>query len=185
MRATTRTLVLVLLTAAFAACQVPSPIAETSPEQPPTVLATTPDSIRDQVLARVQQYYIDFSRRDWNRYAEHFWPGATLTTVWQPPGEPEPRVVATTVPAFIEQAPQGPGSRQIFEERMTRAEVRANGDIAQVWANYTARFGDPGDIDEWSGVDTFTLLRHNGQWRIVALAYATDPVPPADSLNHR
>ena len=185
MKAMERTLALVLATGCLAACQLTPPSASESPrEPPPTVLDATPDSIRDQVLARVQQYYADFSRRDWVRYAEHFWPGATLTTIWQPPGEPEPRVVATTVAAFIEQAPQGPGSKQIFEERMDRAEVRANANIAQVWASYTARFGDPGAVDEWTGVDTFTLLRHNGAWRIVALAYATDPVP-ADSANHR
>jgi len=177
---------LVLTAVCVTSCQwmPPQPGAESPPEPPRTVLDATPDSIRDQVLARVQQYYIDFSRRDWVRYAEHFWPGATLTTIWQPPGEPEPRVVTTTVPAFVEQAPLGPGSKEIFEERMDRAEVRANGYIAQVWATYTARFGDPGAVDEWTGVDTFTLLRHNGEWRIVALAYAIDPVP-TDSTNHR
>jgi hypothetical protein len=49
--------------------------------------------------------------------------------------------------------------------------VSANNDIAQVWAAYDARFGDPGDVQEWSGIDAFTLLRFEGRWRISSIAY--------------
>lgn len=167
-----------LLTLALAfACDLspaPAPPADGNAEEP--VLAP-PDSLRDQVLAVLEQYYADLSARDWPRFREHFWPGATLTTVWQPPGEPEPRVVTSSVDAFIQAAPQGPGSKPIFEEKMTHAEVRATGTVAQVWAHYQARFGEPGAIDEWTGVDAFTLLRHEGRWRIVALSYAAETPP--------
>jgi hypothetical protein len=137
-------------------------------------MSAAPDSVRDQVLAIVEQYYTDFSARDWSRFRDHFWSGATLITVWQQPGDSVPRVTVTTVDEFIEQAPQGPGSREVFEEKMTSAEVRASLALAQVWAKYNARFGDPGDIREWSGTDAFTLMRHDGRWRIVALAYSSD-----------
>ncbi len=126
------------------------------------------------VLGELERYYADFSARDWEAYADHFWPGATLTTVWQPPGENAPRVVATSVPDFVAQAPQGPGAKAIFAEWMTGAEIKRTGNLAQVWARYGARFGDPWDVMEWTGVDAFTLLEHEGRWRITSLAWAGD-----------
>jgi hypothetical protein len=93
--------------------------------------------------------------------------------VWQPPGEAAPRVVATTVPEFVAQAPQGPGSQPIFEERMGRADVRAHRSLAQAWAEYHARFGRPDSVATWSGIDAFTLMRHEGRWKIVSLAFAS------------
>jgi len=43
------------------------------------------------------------------------------------------------------------------------------------WARYTARFGDPGSVRTWKGIDAFTLMRHEGRWRIVSLAYTDVP----------
>jgi hypothetical protein len=127
-----------------------------------------------EVIQALNVYYRDFSSRRWTAFATHFWPGATITTIWRPPGEEAERVVATSLDEFIRQAPLGPDSRSIFEERMTGAEVRICGPLAQVWATYDAKFGDPGDIAEWSGIDAFTLMKHDGRWRIVSLAFAGD-----------
>ena len=129
------------------------------------------DAARREVLARVEAYYADFSARDWDAFAAHFWPGATLTTVWQPPEADAPRVVVTGLDAFVEQAPEGPGSREIFEETLLSADVTVRSGLAQVWARYAARFGDPGDVMEWRGIDAFTLIRHDGEWKIVSLSY--------------
>jgi hypothetical protein len=137
-----------------------------------TLTPAAPDSVRDQVIAALEQYYADFSARDWTRFRDHFWPGATLTTVWQAAGDSVPRVTVTDIDRFIEMAPEGPGSREVVEVRMTGADVRADDSLAQVWASYDARFGDPGDVREWHGTDAFTLMRHEGRWRIVALAYS-------------
>lgn len=158
----------VVLTAALLlALAVPQiGIAQESNWPPPT-----PEQLHDEVLREMRSYYADFSRRDWEAFREHFWPGATLTTVWAPPGEKEPRVVITTIGEFIEQAPYGPGSKPIFEERMLDAEIRASGNLAQARTLYSARFGDPGDVAEWRGVDAFTLIKHDGRWRIVSLSY--------------
>ena len=127
-----------------------------------------------EVRQALTEYYADFSARKWTAFESHFWPGATITTIWQPPEEPQERVVVTTIDEFIRLAPLGPDSRSIFEERMTAAEVRIQGSLAQAWATYQARFGDPGDVAEWSGVDAFTLMKHDGRWRIVAIAFASD-----------
>lgn len=134
----------------------------------------TPIAAEGEIRAELERYYADFSARDWEKFADHFWPGATITTVWAPPGESAPRVVVTSIPDFVAKAPEGPGSKPIFEEKMTGAEVRVQGNLAQVWARYEARFGEPGQVTEWSGTDAFTLMKHGGRWKIVALAFTGD-----------
>lgn len=149
--------------------------AVAAPAQVPDLQTPTAhDSVRTEVLDFIASYYEALSERDWGRFADHFWPGATITTVWQPEGEPAPRVLTQTVPEFVEQAPSGPGSREIFEERMTAADVWVTGGLAAVFARYEARFGDPGDVMEWEGTDSFSLLKHEGAWRIVALAFSPE-----------
>ena len=138
------------------------------------VEGTQSDAERAEVLAELRQYYADFSARDWEAFASHFWKGATITTVWQPPGEAAERVVVTSVPDFVAQAPAGPGSKPIFEETMRDAQVRVFQNLAHVWARYDARFGDPGNVMEWSGIDAFTLMKHDGSWKIVALAFSAE-----------
>ena len=132
-------------------------------------------AVEEEVRQTLQSYYSAFSDRDWAAFEAHFWEGATLTTVWMPAGETTERVVATSVPDFVAQAPDGPGSREIFEERMTSVEITVTAGLAQAWARYHARFGDPGDVLEWEGTDAFTLLQHQGEWRIVSVAYVSDP----------
>ena len=82
--------------------------------------------------------------------------------------------MVTSVPDFVAQAPEGPGSREIFEERMVSASIQVSGNVAQAWVRYDARFGDPGQVAEWSGIDAFTLIRHRGEWRFTSLAYVAD-----------
>jgi hypothetical protein len=82
--------------------------------------------------------------------------------------------VVTSIPNFVRQAPRGPGSRRIFEERMIEARVVTFRDLAQAWVRYRARFGDPGAVSEWEGVDAVTLMRHGERWRIVELAFLGD-----------
>lgn len=135
---------------------------------------TAAAAVEQEILSEVGRYYEDFTARDWEAFASHFWPGAILSTIWQPPAEPTTRVMITTVEEFVRQGPQGPGSKEIFEERMLSADVRVHGDLAHVWARYHARFGDVDDVVEWQGIDAFTLMKHDGHWRIVALGYASD-----------
>ena len=74
----------------------------------------------------------------------------------------------------VAKAPEGPGSAPIFAEWMTAAELRVDEHgLAQAWVDYDAHFGEEGALFEWSGVDAFTLLRHDGRWRIVSLAYVS------------
>lgn len=124
-----------------------------------------------EIVRALQRYYDAFSARDWEAFASHFAPGATIASRWQPPGEPAPRVAVSTVAEFVAKAPEGPGSKPIFEEKMTAVQTRIAGNLAVAWADYAAKFGETGNVAEWTGVDAFTLLRHDGKWWIVSLAY--------------
>jgi hypothetical protein len=152
----------------------PVPGAPVSEPAGDDLSGSVPDSVENEILEELEDYYGDLSARDWEAFASHFWPGATIATIWAPPGEAGPRVVSQTVPEFVAKAPEGPGSKPIFEERMDAARVRARGNLAQVWASYTARFGEPGNVAVWTGIDAFALLKHEGRWRITSLTFAGD-----------
>jgi hypothetical protein len=132
------------------------------------------DAERDAVLRVLTAYYGDFTARDWDAFAQHFWPGADITTIWQPPGEDSDRVVPTTIEDFVARAPAGPGSREIFEERMLRAEIRVFHNLAQAWVRYGTRFGDPDSIRYWEGIDAFSLLKYDGGWKIASLVFTSE-----------
>jgi len=141
-----------------------------------TVSRSTPitqgaGEVETAVRQELERYYDDFTARDWPRFREHFWPGASITTVWQPPGSSGARVDAQTIDSFVAKAPLGPDSKPIFEERMTDAQIRIHRNLAQAWARYTARFGDTANVSHWQGIDAFTLMSHDGRWRIVSIAF--------------
>lgn len=142
---------------------------EVAPPRERPAAARGADSV--MIVSELRAYYRDFSARDWPAFAEHFWSGADLTTVWQAPGQDSARVMATSVPDFVAQAAHGPDSLPIFEERLLDVRITAAGDLAQAWARYRVAFGRPGAVSEWDGIDAFTLLRHGGRWRIVGLAF--------------
>lgn len=134
-----------------------------------------PSAAERELREAVVQYYADMSARNWQAYAKHFWPHATLTTVWQPPGESSPRVVITSIEEFLKHTAEGPDSKPIFEERLLGQEPRIVGKLANVWAHYQVRFGDSAKVSSWRGYDVFTWMKHDSTWRIVALAYADEP----------
>ena len=132
----------------------------------------------EQVRAQVTGYYRELSARDWPAYQARFWPAATLTTVWQPTGEPQPRVLVTSIESFLAHTDQGPDSKPIFEERLLGQDVRVTGNLAQVWARYEVRFGDSAKLAVWRGIDAFTWMKHDGSWRIAGLAYTDEAGAP-------
>ena len=172
-------LVPVLILAVLSGCVVtsdgqpslPAVSRESLAEQ---VAAYELERVHTQVRAMLTRYYRDFSARDWEAFVTHFWEGATITTIWAPQGQTERRVVATSIPDFVAEAGLGPDSKAIFEETMGRTEIRVHENLAVVWAEYQARFGDPGDIAEWSGIDAFTLMKHEGMWKITSLAFSAE-----------
>jgi hypothetical protein len=116
-------------------------------------------------------YYEDMSARDWEKYRTYFWDNATITTVWQQPGDTVSRVHIITIDDFIKETPHGPDSQPVFEEKMTGSVINVKGNIAEVWADYDAKFGKPDSLMQWSGTDVFTWLHHQGEWKIVSLVF--------------
>ncbi|MGH7562487.1 MAG: hypothetical protein ACRENB_15885 [Gemmatimonadales bacterium] len=167
-----RSLHLALLIVLAAGCTIENrpPTRETGPGRG-TTEAVAAARAEAEIRAALLRYYADLTARDWRAFRQNFWPPGLMATVWQPPGRPRPVVEAVPVDTFIARAPSGPGSKPIFEERMTGLVVRSHGNLAQAWATYTARFGEPGNVATWEGLDAFTLLRHEGTWRIVSLSY--------------
>ncbi len=149
-------------------------LPEDEPPPPSYALGQADPQLRAEVVEELQQYYEDLSARDWAAFAAHFWPGATIQTVWVPPGEERAEVMVSSVEEFVAKAPEGPGSQPIFEERMLGHEVRIYGDLASVWATYEAKFGDENHLEHWGGIDAFTLLRLNGRWKIVSLGFSSE-----------
>ena len=62
-----------------------------------------------------------------------------------------------------------------FTERGFGATARVQDRVAQVWMPYDLYLGD-----KWShcGVDTFTLMKREGHWRVASLIYTIEQ-PPA------
>ncbi len=146
-----------LLLLAFAACVAPAPAPFAAPLD---------------LRAAVDAYYRDLSARDWRAFAEHFHSGAVLSTRWTPPGADAPAVMMSSVAEFVAQAHLGPDSQPVFEEWPTAVEVRRQGDLATTWVRYGARFGAPGALQEWVGIDAITWILHDGRWRISSMAWA-------------
>ena len=145
-----------------------------APGRSPTAPAELHDSAggSDAVRAELERCYRDFSDRDWSAYADHFWPGATLTTVWA--GGARPTGGGCDGARVRAAGAVGPGSKPIFAERRLGAGIRVHGNLAQAWTHYEARFGTPDSVAAWRGFDAFTLMAHAGRWRIVALAYTDE-----------
>jgi hypothetical protein len=134
-----------------------------------TSLFNTPEGA--DVEEKLKQYYDDMSNRDWEKYRSHFWDNATITTAWQQPGDSVAIVDVTTIDDFIKETPIGPDSQPVFEEKMKNSKIHVEGNIAEAWVEYEAKFGKRDSLMEWSGTDVFTLLRHDGQWKIVSLVF--------------
>jgi len=120
---------------------------------------------------QLKSYYADMSKRDWNKYRSYFWNNATITTAWKQPGDSIVEVDVTTIDDFIKETPQGPDSQPVFEETMKDSRIYVQGNMAEAWVEYDAKFGKQDSLSRWSGTDLFTFLRSNGEWKIVSLVF--------------
>jgi hypothetical protein len=127
-----------------------------------------------EVIAAVELMYDDLSSRRWDALEAHFLPEASL--VFSTPNGPRRMSPAK----FIEMVRKNVEGKEIFEERMISGEVRAHGDLATVWSRFEGREGTGTEIREWSGVDAFTLVKHEGRWKVALIAVSQDsPIQPA------
>lgn len=174
-----------LLVVALSGCGKLVRVERAASGRPPGA-RTVADSLaaveRDSVAAgeveeAVRAYYRRLSARDWARFRESFWRGATITTRWTPPGEPAERVEVVTAEEFVRRAPAGPGRLAVFAEEPVRIEVTTYGPLATAWVVYRARLGAAGDsVRTHFGVDAIHLMQQRGEWRIAGLTF-TNEIP--------
>ena len=154
----------------------PAPVATPRPLPEPSETMSAEDTSkareRGLILAEVTAYYRDLTARDWDAFARHFWRGAVVTMIWAPDDGSERRVDFISVPDFIAQMDLGEDSTLICEQMMGSVEMHFDGTVAQVWSRHRVRFGEPGNVHEWTDVDAFTLMKHVGLWKISSMALA-------------
>ncbi len=122
-----------------------------------------------EIIAAVDKMYDDLSARKWDALEAHFLPEASLVfSTKTGPKRMAPR-------EFIEMVRKNVEGKEIFEEHMETGSVRAHGDLATVWSSFEGREGNGTNIRTWSGVDAFTLVKVDGQWKIALIAVSQDP----------
>lgn len=130
------------------------------------------DTSSEQEIHRIlENYYKTMSGRDWKLYADFFSANATLTTIWQAPGDSLPKLTTYTITDFLSQTKDGPDSQPIFEERMLDAKVSTRQNLASAWVEYDAKFGSKDNLLEWKGNDLFSLIKFENEWKIVSIVY--------------
>ena len=128
----------------------------------------------DQIHKLLENYYTTMSERNWQQYKIFFSDDAILTTVWQKEGDTLPRIINTSITNFILEAKDGPGSQPIFEENMLSDEIKVKNNLATAWVKYEAKFGTKDKLMEWKGVDLFSFLRHDNEWKIVSIVFESE-----------
>ena len=57
---------------------------------------------------------------------------------------------------------------------MERARLHVHGNPTRVWAHDLTRFGDSGAVATRCGIDAFTLMKHDGEWKVVARCFTDE-----------
>lgn len=169
---TRRTMIRTACTVLVASLLVGGCEAGDEPREAPSVQTPSEDAL--DVEQFLIGYYDAFSNRNWKRFADRFHDGAHIAFVMPDSTGRVDGVTFQDIPDFVALAPLGPGSREIFEERMTGHTIHVSGDLASAWVQYEARFGDPGEVMEWTGTDAITMIRIDDRWRITSLTYVPE-----------
>jgi hypothetical protein len=98
---------------------------------------------------------------------------ATLTTVWQTDSSSNPDIFTSTIDEFLDQTKDGPDSQPVFEEKMVESEIVVKQNLANAWVKYDAKFGSEDNLMTWSGYDLFSLIKHEGEWKIASIVYSS------------
>jgi hypothetical protein len=149
-----------------------APVVEPAAPAPVSASADTPADA--PLVALLEGYYADFGARNWTAFAGHFWPGATIATIRKPTGAPRETVVVTLVDEYVTSASSAGANATPITIKLTARDVRRDGILAQVFARFDANVQAQGELHTWHGVDAFTLMKHDGEWRIASLVIGSN-----------
>jgi hypothetical protein len=141
--------------------------------RPGTARAQNDPATRDSILATVQTFFSAMEAKDTSRLrtlmlAE----GHTLAVVIR---HDSTAFRTRPNPEFITQLPQRP---ERWRERIWDPEVLVHESLAVVWAPYDFYLDS---TFSHCGIDSFTLVRTPGGWRIVDAAFTIEPTGCAPS----
>ena len=122
----------------------------------------------------LEEYYQTMSTRNWKAYQAYFSSDASLTTIWKEQTDSIPKIKTSSITDFIAQTKDGPDSQPIFEEKMLSSEIEIKNNLAQAWVSYEAKFGTQDNLFEWKGIDLFSFIRYNNEWKIVAIVFEAE-----------
>ena len=46
--------------------------------------------------------------------------------------------------------------------------------LANAWVKYEAKFGTKDQLMEWKGIDLFSFIKYNEEWKIVSIVYESE-----------
>ena len=154
----------------------PIPPVETPVETPvddSDTQAPEPAEKADEIRALLEHYYADFGGRDWKQFETHFWAGATIVAIRQPPGGGPERVVSTPIATYIEEMQKQGDAGDRIEFAIAAATIERDGVVALARVSYSARASEQTEPQPWRGSDVFLLMSHENAWRIASLAFGT------------
>lgn len=136
---------------------------------PPSERFATPGAVVDAAYAVIQRP--PGERHDWDLFRSLFLPqGVMIPNVEQTGGQFTALSPAGFANWIDRSTPYGtPQDRGVAEEEVHRV-VEQYGDVAQVFSTYQKRFWDSDQV-LGRGINSFQLVRHDGRWWIVGVAW--------------
>jgi len=122
----------------------------------------------------LNNYYHTMSDRAWHDYKDFFVENGTLTTVWAEHQDSIAKISTYTITEFLAQTKDGPDSQPIFEEKLVSADIKMKNNLANAWVKYEAKFGTKDQLMEWKGIDLFSFIKYNEEWKIVSIVYESE-----------
>ncbi|MCF8262328.1 MAG: hypothetical protein K9J12_16255 [Melioribacteraceae bacterium] len=111
-------------------------------------------------------FYENLSGRDWDSIPEYFTSGAKLSLIRINPQTQKEVVESLTPMQFVKRSKDVLAKLSIFEEEVLESKFEVSKNLAHGWIKYKARAGNEGSVFEWTGIDAFTWIKVNSEWKI-------------------
>ena len=142
------------------ACQFPVPEMEEPSEE------------ELQLMGQIDQYYADFTAKDWGRFTAHFWEKGMLTPteIWE---YPDSFVRSIPIAQYLERMALDSSRINKIGKYMVEAELSLEGNLAQAWVKFEVYPDEANNAEFYQGIDAFTLKKHKEEWKIVSCISAS------------